>query len=309
MRMGDQVHGTRLRGVGVDGEPKWARRVWKLSRTEDTGAWLPSLMAVPTRRSPRQNWAAQAEARPIAMTMITSKRMMCRACGTLGSYCVLVSTNSFGDPDLDSRPQEMARGDVLRSLMRCEHCDYCAPTISEGPENVSDAVRSAIYKTAVTESPGPPLARHWHCWSLVNSQADDRATAGWADVQAAWVSEDARDKDAARRYRAMALDHLSAWAKTRTVADDDPSAEHLVILDILRRLGHYSETAEMAKALTRPPGRGRTQVIVQFQEVLARRGDDRRYTVEDARKHAASPEKWTARQDRRDSRQWWQFWR
>lgn len=243
------------------------------------------------------------------MTSFIDQKQTCKACGVETSYSVLAGTNSRGYPDLDLRPAGMARQALLRRVVQCKHCGYCAPDISEGPDSARDVISTEPYCRALADSAGPELARRWRRWALVNECAGDRATAGWAYLSAAWASEDAREEDAARTYRAMALEHLSACTDAGARIMKDPESQQLLLLDLHRRLGEYAEATAIADLVTETSTADEVRAIARFQAALIQREDRRCYSVADAKQYDASPEQWMFRRERKDTKRWWQFWR
>lgn len=244
------------------------------------------------------------------MTRTIERELTCKACGAQSSHRVLESTNSSGYPDLDLRPAGMARRALLRVLVQCGNCGYCAPDISEGPDAAAEIIVSESYRRAIADSAGPALAGRWRAWALVSERVGDRATAGWATLQAAWASEDAGQKDAARTYRAIALEHLSGCADAGVQTTEDAGSQQLLLLDLQRRLGRYAEAKAISDVVTASTATtDEIREIARFQAVLIQREDRRRYSVGDAKEYAASPKKWLRRRDKKDTRRWWQFWR
>jgi hypothetical protein len=243
------------------------------------------------------------------VTSVIERELTCKACSARSSYSEVASTNSFGYPDLDLRPAGMAREALLNALLQCKNCGYCAPDISEGPDAAGEIINSECYLRAIADSAGPALAGRWRRWALVSERAGDRATAGWANLQAAWASEDAREEDAAGTYRAIALEHLSGCADAGVQITEDAESQQLLLLDLQRRIGRCAEAMEIAGVVTASTTTDEVREIARFQAILIQREDRRRYSVGDAKEYAASPEKWLRRRDKKDTRQWWQFWR
>jgi hypothetical protein len=189
-------------------------------------------------------------------------------------------------------------------LQSCPECGYCAPHISSGPADARAVVMSEEYRTALARSPGPQLSRRWHCWSLICA-ADDPAEAGWTDLRAAWESEDARDEDAAQRYRAMALDRWNACIGAGVKISGDADSQQLLLLDLQRRLGRTDEATAIAEILIGSATSDEIQAIARFQQALVKRRDRKRYSVKEALDFDAR----ARRRERSDANRWWQFWR
>ncbi len=65
----------------------------------------------------------------IHMTIIDQFEKKCQVCGKTSMHPVLMSTNSFGYPDLDLRPAPMQRDTMDTWLDECPHCGYVASSL------------------------------------------------------------------------------------------------------------------------------------------------------------------------------------
>lgn len=53
------------------------------------------------------------------MTTMYEEDFESYVCGTKSNHMAIGSTNSFGSPDLDTRPPEMARSTIYQFIQRC----------------------------------------------------------------------------------------------------------------------------------------------------------------------------------------------
>lgn len=53
------------------------------------------------------------------MTTLYEAKAQCAVCGTESEYTGIGSTNSFGSPDLDTRPLKMKRSTIVDWIQRC----------------------------------------------------------------------------------------------------------------------------------------------------------------------------------------------
>lgn len=243
------------------------------------------------------------------MTLFFRVELNCKACGGRDSYGIVGSTSAFGYPDLDSRPAEMARTALLGALQVCTHCGDCAPDVSKGPDSIRDIINSEPHRSAVSESPGSDLAGRWRRWARVCEIVGDHATASRANLSAAWASDDARQEEAARAYRAIVLENLRECADAGVIIAEVAESQELLSLDLQRRLGHYADALQIANAIASTSTNEHAREVAHFHVALIEREDCRRYSVGDAKEYAESPEDWLRRRDEKDTRRWWQFWR
>lgn len=242
------------------------------------------------------------------MTIMTKVERECHVCGDRHTYVVVMSTSTYGYPDLDHRPGGFARHDGQLGIGRCEQCGYRDFFFSDPQEGAAEAIRSEAYRQA-TEIPGPELARDWHCYSVLSELAGDRLAAGWGDLRAAWACDDTGAEEASRVFRATAVKNFSAYLATSAPSQDDRVELMIVLLDLQRRIGNFEDAAATIKELEGLAETDEVRAIVALQSFLIKSQDIRSFTLEDTKKYVASPERWIRRQERRDSaRPWWHFW-
>ena len=81
------------------------------------------------------------------MTIIRDIETECSVCGETTEQPVLMSTNSWGYPDLDLRPPEMQRATMHVWIQECPHCGYVAGDLSDELEISKDYLKCEEYKT------------------------------------------------------------------------------------------------------------------------------------------------------------------
>jgi hypothetical protein len=72
------------------------------------------------------------------MTTYDRKVLRCYCCGKTSEHSILMSTNSFGSPDLDQRSAEMERDTIHTWLQECPFCGYVAFDIEKGDAKAKD---------------------------------------------------------------------------------------------------------------------------------------------------------------------------
>ena len=174
------------------------------------------------------------------MTTISEIDVRCAVCGALSRKATLTSTNSFGPPDLDLRPQGDARWALEFAVQRCNACGYCAESIGQAPVGARETVESAVYRDVLQRSKLPRLARSLFCAALVHDAAGRPEASAWRFLEAAWACDDRRARGRARTCRERAAEMFHRALETGEV-----EAHEAVVLtltaDLLRRAGRFDE--------------------------------------------------------------------
>src|SRR5512136_2743094 len=102
------------------------------------------------------------------MTLIEPVTKKCAICGVKNKYFEVMSTNTFGYPDLDSRPSEMSRSTMNLWIQKCPRCGYCSADVSKGEPSVKDIIETEQYKAQLSNANFPELANSFLCSSIIN---------------------------------------------------------------------------------------------------------------------------------------------
>ncbi|MDQ3823997.1 MAG: hypothetical protein M3321_12240, partial [Actinomycetota bacterium] len=113
------------------------------------------------------------------MTKIEPRPLRCGVCGYETEQFVLLSTSTFGHPDLDTRPAELARSTLSFSVETCPRCGYCAESIEEGGVE-PELLESARYLRPLEADGLPDVALRLLRAAVVAEAKGDAARAGWA---------------------------------------------------------------------------------------------------------------------------------
>jgi hypothetical protein len=172
------------------------------------------------------------------MTTFDQRNVRCGACGQESVQLTLTSTSSFGPPDLDMRPAQLARSALWLEVQRCPECGYCAADISEKPGSGGmAALESDLYRQQFSDETYPDLANSFLCHAILLVEgAHDHVAGGWACLSAAWVCDDAELSDAARTCRTKAVKLFHAGAPL-----DGPGESCLLRADLHRRIADFDQ--------------------------------------------------------------------
>ena len=159
--------------------------------------------------------------------------LKCAVCGETSSRLMMMSTHSFGYPDLDLRMKASGRWSLEDwGYIRCPHCGYIAHDLEEAvSENVRNCVYSPAYKKYIQDQD--------YCGALDNRikiclADDDYDNLLTSYLELAWAYDDDECTEEAKKIRLNAL----------TVIDNFPLSldeETLLRLkaDLLRRTGQF----------------------------------------------------------------------
>lgn len=216
------------------------------------------------------------------MTLGFPKEVECASCGMTSTHDILVSTNTFGYPDLDTRPSEMKRSTINTWIQACSFCGYCFPDISIPTEGASEVISSVAYKQQLNNSEFPKLANHFLCYSLIKETDSDYATAGWACIHAAWVCDDNGFSAGAKKCRYKAV-HLLQKAKENCHGfAEEESTEDPLLVDLLRRSGQFELALDICNDALKKNSEKTISDILHLQKTLIGNRDIACHTVDEA---------------------------
>jgi hypothetical protein len=183
-------------------------------------------------------------------------------------------------PDLDFRPAEPARSEMLAWVQRCGTCGYCGMRV----DGVTDEIRAVVfgqeYRAQLSEDGMPELARSLLCIALIGSTIGFVADAARCAIEAAWVCDDEDASDAASRCRARAVELMFECEAEGDELFSDPHVDQAVIVDLLRRSGRFDEAVALADENLEEAG-GDIAAILSFSRSLALAEDVDAHAVDD----------------------------
>jgi hypothetical protein len=216
------------------------------------------------------------------MTLGFPEEVECALCGMTNTHDILVSTNTFGFPDLDTRPPEMERSTINTWIQSCSFCGYCFPDISIPTEGASEVVSSVAYKQQLNNPEFPKLANHFLCYSLIKEADSDYATAGWACIHAAWVCDDNGFSAGAKECRYKAVHLLQKAKETGHGFAEGESTEDTILVDLLRRSGQFELALDICNSALKKNPEKAISDILYLQKILIGNHDIACHTVDES---------------------------
>ena len=181
------------------------------------------------------------------MTTTTQETVKCAVCGRKSSQDILCSTNTFGAPDLDTRPAEMQRATILNWVQECPTCGYCAGDISQAGKKAGKTVKEIRYQQQLKHPGYPKLANRFLCHAFIALAEDEPKHAVWCYIHAAWACDDAKNSEKAMECRNMASDHIIELTNHGKEVINQPGGTAILLVDLLRRAERFPEALYYAQ--------------------------------------------------------------
>jgi len=217
------------------------------------------------------------------MTTITFITKTCSACGEQGRFPEL-GVRGFMEPeDLDTRPGGALRSSIYIWVQCCQSCGYCAPDITAGGASARTIITTEAYRRALNDPKLPDALNHCVCWSMIQENQGDWASAGWAALYAAWVCDDDPScRKLAAHYRKEAYRLFTKAQSEGMRFGQNKSGEEIIKIDLLRRSGEFEEASRLCGKILDRQLDERTKTIVQFLRDRSDENDTRRHTLREA---------------------------
>jgi hypothetical protein len=187
----------------------------------------------------------------------------------------LMSTNSFGSPDLDQRPAGMARSTIESWLQECPYCGYVAECIDRGDAKAKAFLDTEDFRAVSQEPSADPAVRRFLVRAAQSAYEGDRRTAFTHTLAAAWIADDKQQPWEATVLRLRAAQQLGN-SPIRSIYI------RLELLDVLRRASNWDRAAALASELAAEGLEHPFAPIVAFHRDRIEARDNGRYTIEQA---------------------------
>ena len=212
------------------------------------------------------------------MTTVFKQTGRCFVCGAENEYCVVASTNSFGSPDLDTRPPEMKRSTMDYWVQTCPVCGYAAVDVADDTAVGRDFLETESYQSCDGIPFVSGLAAAFYRHYLIQAADGRKEDAFFALLHAAWACDDAEDFACASRMRELAVgvaDDLLVFGVL-----DWKDNLRLIRADLLRRTSRFDELLDQYAMADYHDELMNS--ILHYQKELAREKCTECRTVEDA---------------------------
>lgn len=213
-----------------------------------------------------------------SMTQIIPITHECSVCGKKVESYGLMSTNTWGSPDLDTRPPEMMRSTMNTWVQECPNCGYAAKSVKNELEIPRQYLESEEYRTCRGIEFKDELSRKFFKKHLISMKNEDKLTALYDIMHCAWACDDHQDEANAVTSRKIAIELVDELIENI----EDKETLLLMKADFLRRNKEFEQLIEEYENITF--SEDLLNRIIHFQIEKARKNDDACYTVEDVEK-------------------------
>ena len=173
------------------------------------------------------------------MSQVYPETVRCAVCGKKSEQYVLISTNTFGSPDLDLRPPEMERSTMVYWVQKCPRCGYVAESLEDVPKINAPFLKTDEYQKCLGLTFQSELAKTFFRQYLIQVAERNAEKAFYAALHAAWACDDAEDEENSvlcRKYALADVDKLIEKADNETLS--------VQRADLLRRAGLFEKVIE-----------------------------------------------------------------
>jgi hypothetical protein len=216
------------------------------------------------------------------MTTIFKKGITCGFCGKKSEHDVICSTNTFGSPDLDTRPPIHLRYTINTWVQRCPHCGYCASNIEEVSERAESMINSREYYLQLTNDEYPELVNSFLCKAMLEKANEDLPQSIWSTIHATWACDDSGDDELSMKCRIKAVKLIKKAELIGQTISDEPKADIAITVDLLRRAMQFDEALQMIERTHHKIQDAIIRKVLEFQKELILRSDYQCHTVNEA---------------------------
>ncbi|MCW3806187.1 hypothetical protein [Plebeiibacterium marinum] len=218
------------------------------------------------------------------MSLVFAKEVICGSCGYSFEEGDYVSTHSFGEMDLDTRPAPDYRFTMNEILVTsCPVCHFCYQDITQFSPDFKRVMESSEYLSYVNHASLPSKAKEFLCKSLLLGHENKFVEAAWASLHAAWNCDDRYciPESITCRNKAIGLFLFCNYNKEQVFKDETEMTVFLI--DLYRRSHNFKLALKLCNdVLALPILKPQTRNIATFQLHLINKQDTQCYNIQDA---------------------------
>lgn len=217
------------------------------------------------------------------MSLPVTVNVQCANCGHTNEFMDWASTNSFGSPDLDTRPAEDYRFSMNQMLVKkCEECGYCNADIEQISENMRDVITSNLYREQLNNKEFTEKANEFLCKSILLESINEIEQSAWASLHAAWNCDDS-DKYVQSKYCRKNAIRLFQLANTIAPLNFEKQGEYpALLIDLLRKTEQFEEAHKICNLRLEKEDDEIIRKVLFYQNQLIDVKDVKTYTIENA---------------------------
>jgi hypothetical protein len=145
-----------------------------------------------------------------------------------------------------------------------------------------EPLKTASYRSQLESPDFPEAANSYLCWSLIEENHGEYASAGFACVRAAWVCDDASLDPSARLCRRRAVGLLERAREGGKAFAGQIGGEEALLADLLRRSGDLDRALDFCEAGLKHGPDIIVSAVLRFEKTLIACSDTAHHTVDEA---------------------------
>ena len=216
------------------------------------------------------------------MTLIFGNDVECAVCNAISNQAEVISTNTNGSPDLDTRPPEMKRSTIKVDIQRCPTCGYCSPDLSKCNKNTKDIVDSQKYKSIINDDLIPENASSYLALSYEYEHNNQLSGSIWSAIHASWICDDDQNFEASIKCRKHAISLIGKANSQAELLSSQTGATEAISIDLMRRVGMFQEAQKLVSQTKEKELDELIFKVIDYEEKLIEMNDIESHTISEA---------------------------
>jgi len=214
------------------------------------------------------------------MTTVCKEETECSICNKKSSHELIMSTNEFGYPDLDTRPPEMRRSTMVYWVQECPYCGYCNENIGYANKEYPELIKTESYRDQLKNKDYPQLANRFLCNSFLTERDKSYKESGLQSLYAAWACDDSPEhSEMAIKCRERAYDLFQlAKSNGENILNNDLE-DGVILVELLRRMKRFDEGLEKCIKELSKNSNGILKKILEYEKLLIENKDSNCHNV------------------------------
>lgn len=198
----------------------------------------------------------------------------CAVCGREQEFTVLMSSNSHGCMDLDTRPPQMMRSTLPYQIEICKSCYYANTDIEElSTESIKNIMKMEEYQDISNLSISNTSIAYLLS-GLIYYEIGDYEKSAFLYLKAAWTLDDAHDIALSTKARVRSYRSFSKYLES-----EDNINYKIIIVDLFRRCKSFDRAISAAEELLKIVTDEFLRKILLYQIKLSKAEDSSCHTV------------------------------
>lgn len=201
------------------------------------------------------------------MSKFNNQVVRCAVCNKLVKQTVMMSSNSFGFPDLDGRPAGMMREAMVHFINICPNCGYAHGVLDLLYFNAKEIVNSEEYQRLRKELPNE-TAKKFYLAGYIEECNNEPAKAYQHYRHAAWMYDDSGHIELAKKCREKSIACLD-------------QLDHLIndvlalYIDMKRRIGAFDDALKIIEEKEESFKGTDKEIWLELEKELCLKKDDK----------------------------------